>query len=108
FPVMHYKDPQNCVPITLCSPNPYQLTMDDTAAVSRLYPVTTQNQPNFPGKLIFSAITGRIHGSVWFSDSSGKATQAMQGVNVVARWIDPKTGLPSRRYAAASVSGFLF
>ncbi len=32
----------------------------------------------------------------------------MQGVNVVARWIDPSTGLPSRRYAATSVSGFLF
>ena len=32
----------------------------------------------------------------------------MQGVNVVARWIDPSTGLPSRQYAAASVSGLLF
>jgi hypothetical protein len=32
----------------------------------------------------------------------------MQGVNVVARWIDPSTGLPSRQYAAAAVSGFLF
>jgi hypothetical protein len=31
----------------------------------------------------------------------------MQGVNVVARLVDPKTG-PSRRYAASSVSGFLF
>jgi len=108
FPVMHYLDPQNCVPITLCFPNPYQLTMDDAAAISRLYPVTAQNQSNFPGKQIFSTTTGRIHGSVWFSDSSGKAAQAMQGVNVVARWIDPTTGLPSRRYAAASVSGFRF
>ena len=32
----------------------------------------------------------------------------MQGVNVVARWIDPNTGQPSRRYAASSVSGFLY
>jgi len=32
----------------------------------------------------------------------------MQGVNVVARWINPATGLPSRRYAASAVSGFLF
>jgi hypothetical protein len=32
----------------------------------------------------------------------------MQGVNVVARWIDPSTRLPSRQYAASSVSGFLF
>ena len=27
---------------------------------------------------------------------------------MVARWIDPSTGLPSGAYAAASVSGFLF
>jgi hypothetical protein len=32
----------------------------------------------------------------------------MQGVNVVARWIDPKTNQPSGAYAATSVSGFLF
>jgi hypothetical protein len=43
-----------------------------------------------------------------FTDSHGHQTQAMQGVNIVARWIDPSTGLPSRRYAASSVSGFLF
>jgi hypothetical protein len=32
----------------------------------------------------------------------------MQGVNVVARWIDPGTGQPSRQYAASVVSGSLF
>jgi hypothetical protein len=32
----------------------------------------------------------------------------MQGVNVVARWIDPVTGQSSRSLAASSVSGFLF
>ena len=89
FPVMHFTDHFNCVPITLCYPNPYQLAMDDVAALSRLYPVTAQNQSNFPGKQIFSAATARIHGSVWFTDSVGNRTQAMQGVNVVARWIDP-------------------
>ena len=108
FPVMHYKDPQNCVPITLCYPNPYQLARDDVAAIGRLYPVTSQNLSSFPGKQFFSVNTTRIHGSVWFSDSSGKPAQAMQGVNVVARWIDVTSGLPSRRYAASSVSGFLF
>jgi len=108
FPVMHFTDHFNCVPITLCYPNPYQLAMDDAAALSRLYPVTAQNQSNFPGKQVFSAATARIHGSVWFTDSHGNRTQAMQGVNVAARWIDPTTGLASRRYAAASVSGFLF
>jgi|ERR1035441_8442216 hypothetical protein len=108
FPVMHSTDPLNCTPITLCYPNPYQLAMDDMAAISRLYPVTAQNQSGFPGKQVFSTTTARIYGSVWFTDTHGNRTQAMQGVNVVARWIDPKTGLPSRRYAAASVSGFLF
>ncbi len=108
FPVMHDSDPWNCIPITLCYPNPYQLAVDDVATLSRLYPVTAQNQSSFPGKQVFSAITARIHGSLWFTDTHGNETQAMQGVNVVARWIDPTTGLPSRRYAASSVSGFLF
>ena len=108
FPVMHSSDPMNCVPITLCYANPYELSMDDTAAISRLYPVTAQNQSEFPGKQIFSSTSARIHGSVYFRDSHGSATQPMQGVNVVARWIDPNTGQPSHRYATSSVSGFLF
>jgi hypothetical protein len=108
FPLMHYIDPWNCTPITLCYPNPDKLSMDDVAAVSRLYPVTAQNQSSFPGKQIFSSATARIHGSVYFTDAHGNRTQPMQGVNVVARWIDPVTRLPSRRYAASSVSGFLF
>ncbi len=108
FPVMHYIDPPLCAPITNCYSAPYQPKMDDAAAISRLYPVTAQNQSNFPGKQVFASVTGRIHGSVWFTDRSGNRTQPMQGVNVVARWIDPTTHLPSRRYAASSVSGFLF
>src|SRR5579864_7799745 len=108
FPVMHFTDSWSCVPITLCYPNPYQLSMDDAAAISRLYPVTAQNQSSFPGKQVFSGTTARIHGSVYFTDTQGRPTQPMQGVNVVARWIDPATGLPSRRYVASSVSGFLF
>ena len=105
---MHFMDGWSCVPITLCYPNPYQLSMDDKAAVARLYPVTAQNQSSFPGKQIFSSATARIHGSVYFTDAHGNRTQPMQGVNVVARWIDPVTRLPSRRYAASSVSGFSF
>jgi len=108
FPVMHFSDSWGCVPITVCYPNPYQLSMDDQAAISRLYPVTAQNQASFPGKQVFSSSTARIHGSVYFTDDHGAATQPMQGVNVVARWINPQTGQPSRRYAASSVSGFLF
>jgi len=108
FPVMHFMDVWNCVPITLCYPNPYQLSMDDTAAISRLYPVTASNLSNFPGKQVFSSATARIHGSVYFTDAHGDPTQPMQGVNVVARWIDPTTHQPSRRYAVSSVSGFLY
>ena len=108
FPVMHYMDPINCVPITLCYPNPYQPSMDDTAALSRLYPVTAQNQSSFPGKQVFAATTARIHGSVWFTNTANKPGQAMQGVNVVARWIDPSTGKASRSYAATAVSGSIF
>jgi hypothetical protein len=108
FPVMHYDDPFGCVPVAVCYPNPYQLSPDDAAAISRLYPVTPQNQSNFPGKQLFSATTAGIHGSVWFTSTSGTSTQPMQGVNVVARWIDPTSGQPSGRYAGSSVSGFLF
>jgi hypothetical protein len=108
FPVMHYTDNVNCVPITNCYSNPNQFAVDDVASLSRLYPITAQNQSSFPGSQIFSAVTARIYGSVWFTDTSGSATQAMQGVNVVARWIDPSTGQPSRQYAASAVSGFLF
>jgi hypothetical protein len=108
FPVMHFTDLLTCVPITICYPNPLQPALDDAAAISRLYPVTAQNQSNFPGKQIFSTTTARVHGSVWFTDPSSKPTQPMQGANVVARWIDPKTGTPSTRITASSVSGFLF
>ncbi len=102
FTIMHAVDSAGCVPISLCYSNggrvnPYQPKMDDQAALSRLYPGPT-----------FSTATARIHGHVYFANASGQPGQGMQGANVVARWIDPNTGLPSRAYAAASVSGFLF
>jgi hypothetical protein len=108
FPVMHAQDLPVCVPISLCYPNADQPKMDDRAALARLYPVTSQNAAQFPGKQITSAMTARVHGSVFFTDASGNPAQPMQGVNVVARWIDPASGQPSGRIAAASVSGFLF
>ena len=95
FTVMHAIDPPNCVPITLCFSTPYQPKVDDQAALARLYPVPGGN-------------TARIHGSVFFTTSSGQAAQGMQGVNVIARWIDPSNGQPSHAISAASVSGFLF
>lgn len=108
FPVMHAIDNINCVPMSKCYANADQVKMDDRAALSRLYPVTAENQGNFPGKQVFSDTTVRIYGSVQFADATEQAAQPMQGVNVVARWIDPITGARSRKYAAASVSGFLF
>lgn len=104
FPVMHEQDLLSCVPATACYPSPDVPKMDDRAALSRLYPVTSANLSQFPGKLVFSASTGRIHGSVKFTDSSGNPAQPMQGVNVVARCVD----CPPGGYAASSVSGFLF
>jgi hypothetical protein len=113
FPVMHASDSINCVPISLCYSdngltNPYLPKMDDQAALARLYPVTPQNSGSFPGKQLSSQATARIHGSVYFEGALGQTAQGMQGVNVVARWIDPSTHLPSGAYAATSVSGFLF
>jgi hypothetical protein len=80
FPVMHYTDSFQCVPMTLCYPSPDQPRMDDRAALSRMYPVTLQNQSTFAGKSVFSTSTARISGSVYFADSSGQRGQPMQGV----------------------------
>ena len=77
FPVMHFPDPMNCVPISVCYPNAGVPTMDDIDALARLYPGSVNPQP-----------AGRIYGSVYFTDASGNAVQPMQGVNVVARLID--------------------
>ena len=108
LPVMHQQDLPSCVPISLCYPNADQPKMDDRAALSRLYPVTGDNLGGFPGKQTLAANSARIRGSVFFSDANGNPAQPLQGVNVVARWIDPTTGQPSGAYAASSVSGFLF
>lgn len=97
FPLMHHSDPISCVPVSACYPNAAFPKLDDAASLGRLYPSTTP--PPTP--------TARIHGSVYFTDSTGVAVQPMQGVNVVARLLD--SGLtPSRRYVVTSVSGFAF
>ncbi|MBZ5720859.1 MAG: IPT/TIG domain-containing protein [Acidobacteriia bacterium] len=108
FSIMHALDLVSCVPISACYANADQPKMDDRAALARLYPVTAQNQSNFPSKQLFSENTIRIHGSVRFMDASGQPAQSMQGVNVVARWVDPATGKASRTTAASAVSGSLF
>ena len=95
FPVMHFMDLVSCVPISVCYPNAAVPKMDDVTALARLY-TAANPQPS-----------GRVWGNVYFADSSGNATQEMQGVNVVARLID-NSGQPSRQYVVSSVSGFKF
>ena len=95
FPVMHFLDPVNCVPISLCYPNAAVPKMDDiTTLAASIHRAVIQ-------------ATGRIYGNLYFTDSSGNATQQMQGVNVVARLLDNNNN-PSRQYVVTSVSGFGF
>src|SRR6202522_1296745 len=66
FPVMHYMDSVNCVPITLCYQTPYQPAADDAASLSRLYPAATS--ATLSG-------TARIHGSVYFANHFCRSRQ---------------------------------
>lgn len=95
YPVMH---PLGVVCTQFsCMPSADVPRMDDRAALARLYP-----SPNF------AASTVRVHGVVRFPSWRGAMGQPMQGVNVVARRVDPSTGRVSGQYAASCVSGFLF
>jgi IPT/TIG domain len=107
YPLMHPLGTL-CYPGYGCVNNPYQARMDDRAAISRLYPVTSGNIGNFSGKTLFFENTARIEGSVRFPAWNGNPGQGMQGVNIVARMIDPVSGLPSHKYTSSCVSGFLF
>ena len=105
FPVMHFMDPVNCIPISICYGGIFEgalgnfattPALDDATALARLYPAPGGNpQP-----------TGRIWGNVYFTNGTGQAAQMMQGVNVVARLM--VSGTPSRQYVVTSVSGFGF
>jgi hypothetical protein len=95
FPVMHFIDPINCVPIAACYPNPGVPSTDDNTSLAQLYPLGNNPQPS-----------GGIYGNVYFTDAAGNALQQMQGANVVARLM--VSGQPSRQYVATSVSGFSF
>jgi hypothetical protein len=108
FPVMHAVDSSGCPECYGASVDPAQPKADDQAALSRLYPVTAANQMNFSGKQISSSQTARIFGSVYFVGATGAAAQPMQGVNVIARWVDQQTGIVSSAASVASVSGFRF
>jgi hypothetical protein len=91
-----------------CLYNADQLRMDDRAAIARLYPVTSSNLAQFAGKTVFASSTARIRGRVLFPGWGGAPGDGMQGVNVVARYVDPVTGTASHAATASSVSGFLF
>ena len=71
-------------------------TTDDQAAVSTLYPETTNPLPS--GKVLFTSL-GRIQGNIRFTDG----ITAAQGFNVIAR----NTSNPGT-IAVSNVSGFLF
>ena len=107
FPMMH---PEGglCARSYGCLYNADQLRMDDRAAIARLYPVTSDNLAQFAGKTVFASSTARIRGRVLFPGWNGAPGDGMQGVNVVARYVDPATGAVSHAVTASSVSGFLF
>ena len=95
YPVMH---PLGVVCTQLsCMPNADVPRMDDRAALARLYPAPS-----------FVASTARVHGLVRFPSWRGVGGQGMQGINVVARRVDPSSGRVSGQYAASCISGFLF
>ena len=71
------------------------LASDDTAWISRLYPVTSVTS----GKTVTNSAYGTISGTVYFSDG----LTAAQGVNIIAR----QTANP-RSVAFSVVSGYLF
>lgn len=103
WPLMHPVEKlctSNGSPCMTGTPGP---RTDDIAALNRLYPVTSANQANFPGKSVTAAATISIHGTIRFRNGQG-----MQGVNVVARPLIAGTELPDMRYPASALSGALF
>jgi hypothetical protein len=86
----------------ICIPNPNVLRYDEIAALNRIYPITAANLAAFPGKQLTAANTVSIQGTLTFRDGTG-----MQGVNVVARPLDPN-GNPLYQYTVTFVSGAYF
>ena len=81
WPIMHPID-IICGPYAYqCMPNPFQLRLDDRAAVGRVYDVDRYNIAYYPGKLETGIATIGISGKLLFPDG-----QPMEGVNVVARF----------------------
>jgi hypothetical protein len=85
-----------------CIPSPATLRYDDIAALNRIYPITTANLENLPGKQLTAPNTISIQGTVSFNSGYG-----MQGVNVVARPLD-SNGNPLYQYTVTAVTGVQF
>ena len=85
-----------------CIPEPGALHFDDIAALNRMYPITADNLPSFPGKMLTAANTVSIDGTIAFRTGLG-----MQGVNVVVRPLDAN-GNPLKAYTVTAVSGAYF
>jgi hypothetical protein len=103
WPIMHPVEYVCSITGVPCTPNGTTLRYDDTAAVSRLYPVTAANQSSFAGKQLTAAATISVQGTIHFRNGQG-----MQGVNVVLRPLKQGSGTPDIRYTVTAVSGSLF
>ena len=103
WPIMHPVEYVCSITGVPCTPNGTMLRYDDTAAVSRLYPVTAANQSSFAGKQLTAAATISVQGTIHFRNGQG-----MQGVNVVLRPLKQGSGTPDIRYTVTAVSGSLF
>ncbi len=105
WPLMHPIDIL-CGPYTYqCMANPFQLRMDDRAALGRMYPVTSANQAQFPDKQITAQVVSGLSGTVKFPNG-----QPMQDVNVVMHHYQPFTApifvFPDE--LLSSVSGYTY
>ena len=92
YPMMHPMGAL-CFPTYGCTSNPLQTRMDDQAR--DFAPVSDhrcQHRRLLRARLLFFENTARIEGNVRFPAWNGNLGQGMQGVNVVARMIDPVTG----------------
>ena len=109
FPVMHPQAAlcslaEGCIYVAgRLTASGYLPAMDDRAALSRLYPVTTADA----GKMVFRDTTARVHGTIHFAPWQGLPGQGMQGVSIVATRLDA-SGLRTSSASVAGVSGFLF
>ena len=101
WPVMHPVEWACAGSNYACMPHPTTLRLDDIAGLNRLYPVTSSNESNFPGKTITASSTISVQGQLQFPSGQG-----MQGVNVVLTPL--VNGVPQVQYSVSAVTGARF